>query len=347
MKKYFSSAVCSNGILSAYSTIYKNDTSAKVYLINSGDDYERAIFFSQLIKNLSGYNITLFNPFYDDGADGIYVENLNTYILSNGGYSRIMPTLPDIWEKHISIVESQSYPKDLIEEIVMQKAQEKSYYQQACKELKKASIVKERLHNELSPFLNEEKIINFIHRLYKRAFKAYGTNYEGKIRILSSPTPLGIHTHYDTIFHACDRVINIVDETEFISSIILGVVKNYALKGKLSIIASPAYFAKDFWNFLIFPKLRFGICVSDNSKSLPFQADETISAARFFKDTDILSNKKIRTLIDVENKFLDKAVLSLYEGRDIRFKCNNMISGLSDSDEALESANKFAERVLN
>lgn len=346
MKKYFSSAVCSNGILSAYSTIYKKDISAKVYTANGGDDFERAIFFSRLTGNLSGYNITLFNSFYDESTDGIYIENINTYVISNNDYSKINPILPEIWEKSISIVDEKEYPKDLIKELISQKSQERICYKNACKEMKKAAIVKERLHSELSPYLNEEKIINYIHRFCRKEFKESIKNSKSEIRLLSSPTPLGIHTHYDTIFRICNKVVNIIDETGFAGSVILGVIKNCAVRNKIKVVASPMYFGADFWEFLLFPDLQLGLCVSEYAKSLPFNADENIYASRFFNNDAVLNSEKVKMLLSVEGKFLDKAVLSLYEGRDIRFRYNSLVSGMSSSEQAKNNADRFTDKLL-
>ncbi len=346
VKKYFSSAVCSKGILSAYSTIYKNDISARVYILNGGDDFERATFFSRLTENLSGYNITLFNPFYDESADGIYIENTNTYVISNSDYGKVSQALPEIWEKSVAVFNRKDYPKDLIGELIVQKSQERIYYKNACKELKKASVVKERLHSELSPYLNEQKITNYIHRFCRKEFKISRKSIIADIRLLSSPTPLGLHTHYDTIFCICDKVVNIIDETGFASSVILGVIKNCAVREKVKVIASPMYFGADFWGFLIFPDLKLGVCVSESEKCLPFNADETVYASQFFNNHTVLNSEKVKMLLSVENKFLDKAVLSLYEGRDIRFRYNSLISGLSNGEQARDSADKFAEMLL-
>ena len=68
--------------------------------------------------------------------------------------------------------------------------------------------IKERIHNELSPFLNEDKIINYIHRFCLRHIKRNEKGNIGKIRFLSSPTPLGFHTHYDTIFEMAENIVN-------------------------------------------------------------------------------------------------------------------------------------------
>ncbi len=347
MEKYFSSIICSKGYCSAYNTIYKKDTSAKVCIIRDGDDNERAFFFKKLIKNLRGYSLTLFNPFYDDSIDGIYIKNLNTYILSDGGYNRISPILPEIWEKSISITDNKNYPMDLLREVLIYKSKENNHYKNACKILSQASVVKEKLHNELSSYLDEEKIINFIHRLCLREIKRTIKKGLPKICFLSSTTPLGIHTHYDTIFELAENIVNITDETGFAGAIILGVIKNYALKGKIEFIASPSYFGKDFFQFLLFPTQKFALCLSDTNHSLPFNAKSEISISRFFTDKSILTSERIRALLSVENSLLDKAVLSLYDGRDERFKYNNLVQGFSDTEKSEMCADKYMEMILN
>ena len=347
MEKYFSSIICSNGYCSTYNTIYKKDPNSKVYIIRDGDDIERATFFKKLTENLRGYNITLFNPFYDECVDGIYIKNLNTYILSDGGYNRISPILPEIWEKTVSITNDKTYPKDLLREVLIGKANENNHYKNACKILNQASLIRERLHNLLSPYLDEEKIVNFIHRFCLREIKRTSEKGNGKIRFLSSPTPLGIHTHYDTIFETSENIINITDKTGFAGAIIMGVIKSYATKEKMEIIASPSYFGKDFFQFLLLPSLKLALCISDNSHSLPFNSQNEINISRFFTDKSALTSDKIKTLLSVEGSLLDKAVLSLYEGRDERFKYNNLVRGFTDRESATECADKIITTILN
>ncbi len=346
MKQYFSTILCSSGYCSAYNTIYKRDPTAKIFVIN-GDDYERSVFFSHIESLLRGYNITLFNPFYDEAIDGIYIENINTYILSDGGYNKIMPVLPGIWEKYFDAVENKHYSHDLIREVMIHKTCEKNFYRTACSNLKKASVVKERLHAELSVYLNEDKIVKYVHRLFLKEFKIRTTEEKSKIHLLSSPTPLGIHTHYDTIFEISNRIINIIDETDFMGSIILGVVKNYAIQKKIGIIASPTYFNNDFFQFLIFPQLKLCLCLSDKSHTLPFRANETITCSQFLTNASVINSEKIRSLLSVENKLLEKTILSIYDGREERFKYNSLVNGYSKPDEAKLSAEKLTEKLLN
>ncbi len=346
MKKYFSSVICSKGYLSLYNTIYKKDTNSQVYIIYGGDDFERAVFFDCLIKNFKGYNLTVFNPFYDESADGIYIENLNTYIISNGGYSRFSPALAGIWEKYYPAVEGKNYSLDLRREILIYKAKENNCYKKGCEILKNASFVKEKIHTEFSPYLNDEKIINFVRRLCGRQLKSSTFKGSGAIRLLSSPTPLGIHTHYDTIFESCENVISIDDKFGFVGSIILGIIKDYALSEKIPFIMSPSYFANDIPQTLIFPNYSFSLTVCDENHQLPFEPQEKVTISRFLTSDSILSSKKLDALASIENRLLEDCVLHIYEGRDYRFKYNDLCKGFSNIDEAVERADKLTEKLM-
>ena len=347
MKKYFSSVLCSKGYCCAYNTIYKKDPSARVYIATGGDDFERSLFFARLVKNLRGYSISLFNPFYDESADGIYIENLNTYILSDGGYNRIQPILPEIWEKYYSVVGEKKYPLDLRREILNLKAKENNYYKKTCEILKKASHIREKIHSEVSSYLNDDKLINFINRFCSRELREAKSKGNSKVRLLSSVTPLGIHTHYDTLFENTEKTIDFNDKSGFAGSVFLGVLKDYALREKIPIIMSPAYFSGDIPQFLIFPTVALSVVVTDENHELPFEPTEKVTAARFLTDENILSSEKIQTLISVENKLFENAVLSVYEGRDCRFKYNDLVKGYSNADTAKENADKFIEKILN
>jgi hypothetical protein len=227
------------------------------------------------------------------------------------------------------------------------KIKENNHYKNACKILHQTSMVKEKIHNSLSQYLDEEKIVNFIHRLCLREFKRSEANGIGKIRFISSPTPLGIHTHYDTIFENYENTINIVDECGFAGTIILGVIKAYAQKQKINFISSPSYLNNELLQFLLFPDQKLSVCITDGSHQLPFNAKQEISISRFFTDKAILTNEKIKTLLSIENSLLDKAILHLYEGRNERFKYNNMIKDFTDVENAKKCADKFLERILN
>lgn len=346
MKKYFSSVICSRGYTSAYNTIYKKDINSRVFIIYGGSDFERAIFFEQLLKNFKGYNLSVFNPFYDESPDGIYIENLNTYIINDSGYSRISPILSGIWEKYYPATKDKDYPLDLRREILILKAKENNCYKNACNVLKSASHIKEKIHTDFSPFLNDDKIINYVRRFCSRTLKNTNGKGVGTIRLLSTPTPLGIHTHYDTIFETCENVIGIYDNSSFVGSIILGIIKDYAVSEKIPFIINPSYFANDIPQTIIFPNHSIAITVCDENHILPFEPQEKVTIQRFLTSDSILSSKKVETLLSIENRLLENCVLHIYEGRDYRFKYNNLCRGYENIDEVIERADKLTNMLI-
>ncbi len=345
MKKYFSSTICSNGYTSAYNTIYKSDPSSKVFIACSGNDYERAAFFNRIIKNLKGYNLSVFNPFFDESPDGVYIENLNTYIISDSGYSRLSPILSGVWEKHFFIVKDKTYPLDLQREILIHKIKENNCYKNACDTLKKASYVKEKIHKEFSQYLNDEKAINYVRRFCGKHLKNTGIKGSGVTRFLSSPTPLGIHTHFDTIFESCESIIEICDAYGFVGSIILGIIKDYAVSEKIPFIISPTYFANDLLQAIIFPNYSLALIVCDENHKLPFAPQEKVTIPRFLTDSN-MSFEKIDTLKSIENRLLEDCVLHIYEGRDYRFKYNDLCKGYTNINEAIESADCLCKKLI-
>lgn len=346
MKKYFGSAICSSGYLSAYNTIYKKDANSRVFIIYGGSDFERAVFFQQLIKNFRGYNISVFNPFYDESPDGLYIENLDTYIISDSGFSKISPVLSGIWEKYYPIKKDIEYPLDLRREILILKAKENNCYKKAGEVLKSASHIKEKIHTEFSPFLNDDKIINYVKRFYSRTLKNTNIKGIGTIRLLSTPTPLGIHTHYDTIFESCDNIIGIYDNSSFVGSIILGIIKDFAISEKIPFIMSPSYFANDIPQTIIFPSHSIALTICDENHILPFEPQEKVTISRFLTSDSILSSKKVDALLSIENRLLEDCVLNIYEGRDYRFKYNDLCKGYENTAGVIERADKLTQKLI-
>lgn len=347
MKEFFSCIPYGKGFCCTFSTIYKRDPYAKVYILSDGDDFERSAFFEALINDLSGYQLTVFNSFFDETPTGIYIENINTYILSDCGYDRISPVLSGIWEKNISIVSEKSYPVNLRREITANREKEKKFYKEACEQIQKAVFIKDKIHHTMSNFLIDDKLLNFISRFCVRILKTSTSVGNSTIRLLSSVTPLGFHTHYDTIFSNFESIFDIKDDSGFIGSIFLGVVKDYALAQKIPFIMSPSYFASDIPQFLLFPTLNAAVTLSDQNHRLPFEPTERFSATRFLQDPAVIKSEKINTLLSVENRMLEKSVKAVYDGREERFHANSLIFEFSDSDEAKASAHNLAEKLLN
>lgn len=345
MEKYFSSAVCRKGYCSSFNTIYKKDASSRVFILSDGDDTERSVFFKRLVKNFKGYSLSVFNPFYDESPDGIFIKNLNTYILSDGGFNKISPAMPGEWEKYISVADDKSYPLALRREIINLKALENDYYKKASEAMRGAAKARERAHREASSFLDDEKLINFLRRFCPRILRNTEEKGGGTVRLLSSATPLGLHTHWNSIFDYYETTVEISGEHSFAGAVISGILKDYAASRKTPFIMSPSCFSEEIPQFLLFPSLGTAVIMSDASHPLPFSPTQTINSQRFLKEG--ADGEKIKAFSNIEKKLLDKCVLNLYEGRDCRFKYNDLVKDYSESEKARKSADTLTERLMN
>lgn len=344
MENYYSVTLCRRGYCSAFNTIYKKDSLSRVFVLSDGDDLERSLFFKRLAHSLRGYSISLFNPFYDEAADGIFIKSLNAYILSDGGYNRISPALAGEWENYISISKPKKYPSALRREVLALKALENEHYKKACKHLGGAGDAKEKIHSEISRELDDEKLINFLKRFLPRTFRSAEQKGHGAVRLISSPAPLGIHTHWSTVFDNYETVISIQDETGFVSAVILGIIKDYAQNEGLPFFMSPSYFSDAIPQLLLFPTVGTAIVSEDSAHPLPFEPAQRINASRFTGNT---GSEKIAVFSEIEKRMLDSCVMSLFEGRDCRSKYNGLIKEYSDFETAEKAADELLEKILN
>lgn len=346
MEKYFSCSVAKNGCCSSFNTIYKKDISSKVYIVSDGNDMERTEFFNRLIENFRGFTLSVFNPFYSDSADGIYIKDLNTYILSNGEYHRISPVLSGEWEKYISIVPQKSYSDSLKRKILPLKSAENAFYKESVKYLSAVCEIREKIHREVSDLLQDEKLINFLTRFCARKFRNAEKRGGCDIKLLSTPTPLGIHTHYETMFENYDSVICVTDKSGFASGVILGIIKDYALSEKIPFIISPSFLFSNIPQFLIFPSLSLAIVNEDSDHPLTFEPQKRVNAVRFLHDGEnFFNSEKYIALSTIEEKLFKKCIMNLYEGTEKRFNYNYLLKDISDCKSAEQSANELSEKI--
>ena len=341
MKRYFSSVLTGGGIYCPFNSLDFFPENAKIFYV-FGEDTERAVFFEELSKRLRGFSLTLFNPFYDEGCDGIYISGLNIYIIGTDLFCRPTPAFAGKYEKYLFLNPENAPSAEEIRVKREKMQREKQLYRLAGDALKKACVVKSRLYEELFPFLDEGKMINFLRRFTARKIKPCTDSGTEHIRLLCSPTPLGIYTHWDTVFDLCSETVSINDNTGLAGTVICSAVRDYAKSEGIPVISSPSYFSPYLPCFLIFPVSGLGIVLSTENHPLPYTPNEQINSARFLKPD--LPIKKAEALLGAENSFLDKCVQFILRGRQESFSDRSSLA--ADTDSAKAAADNLAERII-
>ncbi len=341
MEKYYSSVLTPSGLLCYFKVLCAKHPKAKFYIINDGTDFERAIFFDELNKKLRGFNLTQFFPFFDEALNGIYIKNLDTFILADSVFSKACPLSLGLCEKAISLSRPIKITSSEKTEISKHFLEEKNNYQKAVSLLRLASCCKENRNALFSDYLSDDRAINAIGRILKKI--PLGVK-KGKpeVKFYSALTPLGIHTQWDTIFRNFDTVIELQDNDAFSSAIIIGVIRDRLISGHEEFTLSPSLFHRTIPQIITIPQSGVAIIRADENHILPFAPTHRINTEKFVSLPKAVKNKA-ELLKEAENNYLENAVTCIYEGFDNRQKRNKILLPYCN----IQNAKETAENIFN
>lgn len=340
MEKYYSSALLSSGLFCYYKVLPILEKKSTVYIVNNGTDFEQSVFFDELKRQFNGYDTTQYIPFYSDNTNGLYIKKYDTYIITNSAYCKTSPIAIGNCEKEISITQNRFVTKSEKLELTKHFSAEKRDFKKAISFLGYARSCKENRNSLLSDYLSDDRMINTIARLIKRI--PINKSGRSSVQFLTSVTPLGIHTIWDTVFTNYENVIEIQDDMAFSSAIILGVIRDRLLSQNESFILVPELFHKTIPQMLLLPQSSTAIIRTDSNCILPFAPTRRINTEKF-----VLLPKKVSEKCDLlysaENSYIKKAVECIYEASDERRKMNKILFPYCD----IESIKKIAEAVAS
>ena len=345
MEKYYSSVLTASGLLCNCKVLCEKHPESKFYIIPNGTDFERSVFFDELIKHFKGYNIVEYSPFYDETPNGIYIKNLDTYVLADSPYSRVCPVVPGVCENEISLSKKSIITQEDKNQITERFTAEKKQYKKAVSLLGLANVCKENRNSLLSDYLVDDRMINAL----KRILKKLPLNVrKGKpiVKFLSAVTPLGIHTVWNTVFENFETVIELEDEHAFTSAIIAGIVRDRLISENEEFILIPDLFLRTIPQMILLPQSSFAFVRSDENHPLPFAPTYRINTEKFtLVPKDIKS--KCALLSEAENTYIENAVSCIYNGRDERRKMNRLLLPYSDVDNAKKTAEELFDKIMS
>lgn len=343
MEKYYSSVLTPSGLLCNCKILCEKHPESKFYIIPDSTDFERAVFFDELVKYFKGFNTVTYSPFYDESLNGIYIKNLDTYILADSPYSRICPVSPYICENEVHLSKNYKISQNEKKQITECYSNEKHYYKKAISLLSYAGICKENQNSLLSDYLIDDRMINAL----KRILKKIPLNIKkGKptVKFLSAVTPLGIHTLWDTVFENFETVIELEDEAAFSSAIIAGIIRDRLIAENEEFTLIPDLFHRTIPQMILLPQSSLALIRSDENHPLPFAPAYRINTEKFISLPKSIKSK-YNLLLKAENTYIEDAVSCIYDGRDARRKMNNLLLPYSDAQNAKQTAKELFDKI--
>lgn len=341
MEKYYSSVLTASGLLCNCKILCEKHPESKFYIISDGTDFERSVFFDELLKYFNGYGIIEYSPFYDETPNGIYIKNFDTYILADSPYSRVCPVSAGVCENEIHLSKKPKITQNEKNEITKYYSAEKKQYKKAVSLLSLANVCKENRNSLLSDYLIDDRMINALKRILKK-LPVNVKKGKPSVKFLSAVTPLGIHTVWNTVFENYETVIELEDEYAFSSAIIAGIVRDRLIADNEEFILIPDLFHRTIPQMILLPQSSFALIRSDENHPMPFAPTYRINTEKFTLIPKNIKNK-CKLLLEAENIYIENAVSCIYDGRDARRKYSRLLLPYSDA----QNAKKTAEKIFN
>lgn len=345
MEKYYSSVLSSMGLMCTYKILCEKNPASKFYIIRDGTDAQRSTFFRELYTLLKDFNIIVFSPFFDECINGIYLKSSDVYILSDTFYSKVSPLSQYLAAQPIPLSEEINLSPETKSELSRLYISEKNYYKKAVYEIRLAYFHSGNRNLLLSPYISDDKLINIIRRILKK-IPLNVKKGAPDVRFLSAVTPLGLHTNWDTLFENYRTVIEISDFSSFASAVILGVIKDILVKSNEYFIFVPELYVKNIPQMILLPQSSTAIIRTDDNYPLPFIPTHRLNAAKSLT-LDSRVTERHDMLKKNENRYLDTAVLNIYEGREKRRQAENILASYSDTEKAKESAKNIFSKITS
>lgn len=257
-------------------------------------------------------------------------------IVADGNYfSKLCLYYPSVSEKTFGL--DMYLNKDIIKkyraELISNMNKNESFILRAQKFEKAAQTVKEDLRRLVLPYIDREKISNYIIRfLNKNSIFASEEKTEPEIRRLSCVSSWGIYSDFSE-FRNLKKVYTISDS--------IGLLSEFLLKALSFSLCECGYRNSVFlcgltnsFEHLIIPELSVGFFTENKNHRYPYENSIAVSTGRFLTlhdEADIKEQKQMneRLLSD----FLDESVFSIYEAAHLESQ-NNAIFDLAFSDKS-------------
>lgn len=232
LKTYFLGANTPHGFYSLFNELYNPEKDNKIYIIKGGPGTGKSSLMKKVASaaESKGY-IAERIPCSSDplSLDAVIIPELNISIADATSPHIINPVYPGVCEHTIDL--SQCWDKTKLKansSVIKKITKDNSNAHKKCiRFLKAAAVVDAEINDIIMSICDHDKINRFTKRLISTELKNVQSGTKRNI-FLSAVTPLGIAVQYDTLYSACDKVLNINDKYGCISDKIIKAIDNHS-----------------------------------------------------------------------------------------------------------------------
>lgn len=352
--KYFLAANSCEGFCSYFDKSYLPDGEWRAFIIKGGPGTGKSSFmkYFALKAEEKGYK-TLLCPCSSDpnSLDGVILPEKKLVILDGTPPHTVEPAFPGASEKILNFGEfwdDSAFNADK-KEIIATTLLNKAYHKTASRYIEAAGkLILDSYKTELA-CTDKEKALQFSKQLCRKLIPKKENAPVGRewIRFTQGITPPGIVSYSATLLKEAPKRVIIDDEYGGASNIIIGFIREYALKNGYEIITLKNPFLPSLiTDHIIIPEL--GAAIATESSYIHFSSKERrVHARRFVSSQKLhLSRERLKFNKKAAKELLISASEALSGAKRVHDKLESYYIKAMDFRKLTAFAEKFTEEQL-
>lgn len=352
--KYFLAANSCEGFCSYFDKSYLPDGEWKAFIIKGGPGTGKSSFMKYFaLKAAEKGHKTLLCPCSSDpnSLDGVIVPEKKLVILDGTSPHTVEPAFPAATEKILNFGDywnDSAFDSDK-REIIATTLLNKAYHKTASRYIEAAGKLILDSYKTALACTDKDKAIQFSKNLCrklvpKRENAPIGNEW---VRFVSGITPIGVVSYSATITKEVPKAVIIDDEYSAASNIIIGFIREYALKNGYEIITLKNPFLPSvITDHIIIPEL--GLAIASENTYIHFATNERrIHARRFISSQKLhLSRERLKFNKKAAKELLLSAAGALSGAKRVHDKLESYYIKAMDFEGLTDFAEKFTEEML-
>lgn len=352
--KYFLAANSCEGFCSYFEKSYLPDGEWQAFIIKGGPGTGKSSFMKYFAVRAKKKGLkTLLCPCSSDpnSLDAVILPEKKLAILDGTPPHTLEPTFPGVCETILNfgdfwdVNSFKAHKKEIIETSLLNKA----YHKTASRYMEAAGkLILDSYKTELA-CTDKEKTLQFSKNLCRKLIPQKANAAVGNewIRFIEGITPLGIVSYSDTLTAQVQTPVIIEDVYGAASNIIIGCIREYALKNGYEIITLKNPFLPSvITDHIIIPDL--GLAFATENAYIHFSSEtRRIHARRFVSSQKLhLSRERLKFNKKAAKELFGSAASALSGAKRIHDKLEDYYIKSMNFDSLAEFSEKFTNNIL-
>jgi len=349
---FFLGANSKSGFFSLYDSLIDEASARKVFIIKGSPGCGKSTFMRRIEKNAvsAGYDIEQIKCSSDpDSLDGIVIPALGVALVDGTSPHVVEPKYPLAVDRYLdlSVYADCDALTESRDSIKAHFKKYKSFYSRAYRLTGCAGALSSELLDVALGAVNTEKLRKKALGIASREIKGVGGGASEVPRFLSSISPSGYVTLFDTIQALAQRVY-VLEDTCGLASFMLHPIKEAALKSEYKVICCFSPLIPERLEHIIIPELSLAF-VSSNKQMLYPHSYTRRCRIDAMMDPEALKAKRQKFIFTrrLYTALVDEACLTLAEAKLAHDELEALYNPHIDFNGVFSLAEKISAQILN